>query len=701
MTTRSRALVPVAALASLAAAADLAPPRTRVDEVVETLHGVAVRDPYRWLEDQDSPETRAWIDAQNAYTEAVLGAAPGREEVRRRLSELMRIDVADLPQERGGRYFFTRRAADQDLPVIAMRRGRSGPDEVLVDPHPWSPDRTRSAALLAVSEDGRLLAYGVREGGEDEVEVRVFDVDGRRDLPDRLPRARYWALSFTPDRAAFYYTRFGPEGPRVRRHRLGDDPAGDPLVFGEGLGPEKIVQSSLSEDGRWLLIEVSHGSAARQTEVYVKDVGKDGPLVTVVADVEARFDAAIAGSRLYLRTEWQAPNGRILAVDLEDPARERWREVVPAGPGVITGFLPAGGRLVVRSLEDVVARLRVHGTDGRLVREVPLPTLGTVAGMKGRFASDEVFFSFESFHVPPTIHRLDLSTGASSVWFRTAVPVDEAAFEVRQASVTSKDGTRVPVFLLHRKGLEAGSPRATLLTGYGGFRITRTPTFSARAALWAERGGVYALASLRGGGEYGEEWHRAGMLDRKQNTFDDFVAAAEWLVASGTTRPDRLAIFGGSNGGLLVGAAFTQRPELFGAVVCAVPLLDMVRYHRFLVARFWIPEYGSAEDPDQFRTLFAYSPYHRVVDGTRYPAVLLVSGDSDTRVAPLHARKMAARLQAASASGRPVLLHYDTKAGHSSGKPVSRQIDDTTDELVFLLWQVGQPPGRPEGAAGP
>ena len=686
---RAALLLALAASAVLVRADALSVPKTRVDDVRETLHGVELNDPYRWLEDQKSPETRAWIDAQNAYSHALLDALPGRDALKARLEELMNVDAFGMPAERGGRYFFSKRSKGQDLFAICVRKGATGPDEVLVDPHPMSPDKTTSVTLLDVSSDGRLVAYGIRQGGEDELVVKLRDVDTGKDLPDTLPRARYHSLSLTPDKSGFYYARHDSvSGPRVLYHALGQAPSSDKVLFGEGEGPEKIIGSSLSEDGRYLFLTLYHGSAPKKTEVYCREAASTGPFVPIVNDVEAKFLPDVAGDRMYLQTNWQAPNGRILEVDLKQPARDRWREVVPTGEATIEGFSLAGGRIFVNTLENVVSRVRVYAADGQRLGEIAFPSLGAVGGVGGRWESDEAFFAFKSFHIPETIYRYSVKTGAQSVWARQAVPVDSEAFEAHQEWYASKDGTRVPMFLVHRKGLQRDGSHPTILTGYGGFNLSQTPSFSAKNALWLERGGVYALPGLRGGGEFGEKWHEAGMLDRKQNVFDDFIAAAEWLVQNGYTAPGKLAILGGSNGGLLVGAAMTQRPELFGAVVCAYPLLDMLRYHKFLVAGFWVPEYGSSEDKAQFELLRAYSPYHNVKPGTNYPSVLFVTGDSDTRVDPLHARKMTALVQARTAGG-PVLLLYDTKAGHSAGKPISREVEDLTDQLSFLFWRLG------------
>ena len=665
------------------------PPSTRKSDVKEAIHGVEIPDPYRWLEEQEDPATRAWIAEQNKYSESVLGALPNRGELKGRISELLKIEVVGIPFERGGRYFFAKRLPNQDQFVLYARNGEKGKDEVLVDPHPMSAAHTTSVNFLDVTDDGKLVAYGIRQGGEDEVTVKFLDVATHRELPDSLPRARYSGVAVKPDKSGVYFSKQTKEGPRVFSHLMGSDPSRDSKLFGDGYGPEKIISVDLSETGRFLQIVVSHGAAAKKTEVYVQDLSSGDPLVPIVRDLEARFQPAIAGERMYLQTNWDAPRGRVLAVDLKSPAREKWQEVVPTGQGVIQGMSVAGGKLFVNYLEDVVSRVKVFGVGGKPEREIAFPAIGSVGGMRGRWKSNEAFFTFTSYVIPTTIYRYDVATGAQTVWARLNVPIDSDRFEVSKVHYASKDGTKIPMFLVHKKGLKLDGTNPTLLTGYGGFTISLTPAFAARAALWAESGGVYAVPNLRGGGEFGEAWHKAGMLSKKQNVFDDFIAAAEWLIANRYTSSQKLVISGGSNGGLLVGAALTQRPDLFSAVVCSYPLLDMVRYHRFLVAGYWVPEYGSAEDPEQFKTLYAYSPYHRVRPGVRYPAVLFITGDSDTRVAPLHARKMTARLQASTASDRPILLHYDTKAGHSGGLPVFKQIEDLTDELSFLFAETG------------
>lgn len=665
-------------------------PATRVDNVTETIHGVEVADPYRWLEDQDAPETRAWIDAQNAYTESLLQTIPRREALRERIAALLHTDTVSTPIPRGDRYFYSKRLASQDQASLYVRRGLQGPDEVLIDPSALSADHTVNVGFQSVALDGKRLAYFVRKGGADEVTPHLFDVDARKDLPDTLPLARYFGIELLPDGSGLYYTRQTAEGPRTYFHKAGSDSASDTEIFGKGYGPEKIIAALLSDDGHYLAIIVLYGAAADKTELYLLDRNKaDARPLPVVKDIPARFIPEFAGKELFLETNWKAPNQRVLALDLENPALEKAREVIPEGKAVLSGISAAGGRVVALYAENASSRLRLFHSDGKLLREIRLPALGTVRAVSGRWDSPEAFFAFDSYALPPTVYRYELATGEQQVWARQQVPIDSEKFELKQVSYTSKDGTKVPMFIAYAKGTKLDGSNPTLLTGYGGFNLNNTPGYGPLAATWLLGGGVYAVANLRGGGEFGEEWHRAGMLQKKQNVFDDFLAAAQYLIAERYTSPAKLAISGGSNGGLLVGAAMTQKPEMFAAVLCLFPLLDMVRYHKFLVARYWVPEYGSSEDASQFKYIYAYSPYHHVVAGTPYPAVLFVSGDSDTRVAPLHARKMAARLQAATSSGKPVLLKYDTKAGHSGGTPVSKQIEDLTDELGFLFWRLG------------
>jgi prolyl oligopeptidase len=665
------------------------PPVTLQRAVADTLHGVIIEDPYRWLEDQESPQTRAWIDMQNEYTQALLAPLPGRDRLREELESLMRTEDIGIPTHRNGRYFFERRMPEQDLDVIHMRVGLEGEDRVLVDPHVLSPEHNISTNIEGVSDDGRLLAYGLRRDGEDETAIRFLDVDEGVHLPDSLPRGRYWDIEITPDRRGFFYGLYEESGDRVYYHEFGTPRAEDEIIFGEGYGPEMGIGIDLSEDGRYLLFAVHHGSAARKTELYFKDLHAEDGVEIIVNDIDARFTGHMGNGKLFMQTDWEAPNGRILVVDLESPGMANWKEIVPERKATIRRFTVAGGKILVSYLRDVIPTVSVFEPDGRLVTEIKAPAIGWVSSFYGRWQDPEAFYSFSAYHIPSTIYRYDIETLSQTVWAREDAPIRSDDFEVEQAWCESRDGTSVPMFLTHRKGLQLDGENPVMLTGYGGFRNVSLPYFSSFAALWLKMGGVYAVVNLRGGGEFGEEWHRAGMLEQKQNTFDDFIAAAEWLIDNGYTRPGKLAIRGGSNGGLLVGAVLVQRPDLFGAVVCTYPLLDMVRFHKFLVAKWWVPEYGSADDPEQFEFIYDYSPYHNVVAGTLYPATLFVTGDADTRVAPLHARKMTALLQDANSSDDPILIHYNTAAGHSGGRPISDILEDMLVQVRFLVWQLG------------
>jgi prolyl oligopeptidase len=671
-------------------AARLIPPPTRIDNVTDTLHGIKIADPYRWLEDQKSPETRAWIDAQAKFARAYLDPLPGRAEIRAKLAALMKVDVLSAPIARGGKYFFTRRLASEARASICMREALNGRDEVLVAPESISSDQNVSISIVGISDDGSILAYGVRFGGEDENDVRLLDVGTRKLLPDGLPRGRYFGFDIKPDKSGFYYSRFvEKQGSRVYYHAMGSPAASDREIFGKGYGPDQIVQENLSEDGRYLILSVSLGVPPKKVEIYVQDVAAGEPPRTIVNDVEADFRPDFGGNYLYLQTNWKAPNWRILRVDPKHPERDKWKEVVPESKQPIDSFSLAGGRLFAGYLENVTTRIRQFDPEGKPLGDLKLPGIGTAVTPSGRWQDDEAFYTFSSFTDPSTTWRISVSSGKEELWFRPKVPIRPEDFQVEQVWYESKDKTKIPMFLVYRKGLVRDGAHPTMLYGYGGFTVSLTPQFSPAAATWVSLGGVYALANLRGGGEFGEIWHRAGMFEKKQNVFDDFFAAAEWLVANRYTNPARLVIRGGSNGGLLVGAALTQRPDLFNTALCGAPLLDMLRYQKFKVGSWWAAEYGSADDAKQFEYLFKYSPYHHVRKGIKYPAVMFVTGDSDTRVDPLHARKMAGLLQASTASDNPILLRYEVEGGHTGSGSVDKLIDQTLDEISFAAARTG------------
>ena len=694
--TPSALLLAVLAAASLAAAsvrvthaAPPPPPATPVSVVRDTLHGAVFEDPYRWLEDKDIPETRAWVREQNTYTQARLAEVPGRDQVTGLLARYSRLDARTQPTVRGGRLFFLARTAEQQQSVLVMSASANAPDRVLADPNPLAADHSVSVSLENVSLDGRWIAYSIRKGGEDETDVRFMDVDTGKDLPGGLPKARYFGIAIDAAKQGCWYSRWEPKGSRVWYHRFSDDPSKDTMIFGDGLGPVEIPEVQLSPNGRWLSVTVFKGSASRDTRVFVRSSAAGGAFASLTDTLHALVNTGFAGDRIVIRTDWNAPNGRLMVTEAATPGLAHWKPLVPERTdAVLEGFSVCCGRVFAEHLHDVVAEVSSYDMAGKPLGTVPLPGIGSASAPAGEWEAKEAYWSFASFNRPTTIERWDAATGTSSEWWRSAAPIRSDDYDVKQVWYTSKDGTRVPMFVAARKGLALDGTHPVLLTGYGGFNLTETPAFSPRVAAWLDLGGVYALANLRGGGEYGERWHRDGMLERKQHTFDDFIAASEWLIAQKYCTAKTLAIMGGSNGGLLVGAAMTQRPDLYGAVLCEIPLLDMLRYHRFLIARFWVPEYGSSEDAEQFGWLRAYSPYQNVKPGVTYPPIMLVSGDSDTRVDPLHARKMTARLQSLNGPN-PVWLHYDVAQGHSGGKSVDKNIEDTADDLQFLRAQLG------------
>jgi prolyl oligopeptidase len=683
-----QAILGLPVCAALLSAADLTPPPTKIDPVTETLHGVKITDPYRWLESQDSPETRAWLAEQDKFARRYLDSIPDRGQIRKALESLQKIDRMGAPILRNSRYFFSRRLASEDRNSLLMRRGYKDNDEVLVDPNTVSPDPASSVSYRDVTPDGGMVAFGIRRGGEDETEIRLMDVATRKVLPDVLPRGRYFSFRIKPDKSGFYYSRFVVgQGSRVYRHAMGSQPSEDREVFGRGYGPTQNVGFDLSVNGRWLILEVAEGVPAAKMELYVKDLESDGPIQSIVK-ADAEFDLELAGDRLLLNTNWNAPNRKIFSVDLKNPSRDRWKEIVPEAAQAITDASAAGGRLFVGYLENVTTRIKQFNIDGKYLGDLKLPGIGTTSVPMGRWEDDQAFFTFTSFVEPASTYRVIVSTGTEDLWFRPRIPVHTENIETHQIWYTSKDGTKVPMFLVHQKGISLDGNRPVLLTGYGGFNLPSLPAFSAIAAWWTEQGGVYAVANLRGGGEFGESWHKAGMFEKKQNVFDDFIAAAEWLIRNRYTNPGKLGIRGVSNGGLLMGAMMTQRPDLFGAIVCGAPLLDMLRYQKLSVGAWWTSEYGSADDPKQFEYLHKYSPYHNV-RRTKYPAILFSTGDADTRVDPSHARKMTALVQASNTADTPVILRYDAKGGHSGIGSVDKTIEEQVDWIGFLCDRLG------------
>jgi prolyl oligopeptidase len=681
-----------AAAASAQSVQAPAPPVTPAANTVETIHGISVSDPYQWLEDSTSPQTRAWIKLQQEYTAAQLSNRPEMEGLRKDVLALTDIEEAQRVIYRHGRYFILKKVPGHEIAALYLREGESGPEKLLLDPSGWSSDHTDTLDLLNVSDNGKLVAYGVRRGGRDQLSIHFYDVAAGKDLPDVLPEARYiyWSLPMTPDASHIFYVKFEDRGPGVYEHKLGTDTRQDALLFGQGIGPEMILQASLSSDGNLLLIHVLHG-ASGSTDIYFKDLRKAEEFKSLVKDISATFTAEAADGRIFIQTNWKASNGRIMIADPAHPEPEHWRTLIPEGKSAIEMFRLTGHKVLVNYMNDAHSELRLFDESGRDDGSISLPGMGSVVTIDSDWKSPIICFSYSSFQTPTTFFSYSV---ASKKTVAISVPQTSAKLAdivVDQVWYRSKDGTRVPMFFAHKKNFVKNGNAAVLLYGYGGFNWAQLPTFSPEVGVWLERGGVYAVANIRGGNEFGEAWHRAGELDQKQNSFNDFIAAGQWLVDNGYTKPSRLAIQGLSNGGLLVTACITQRPDLFAAAIGRYPLIDMVRYERFSIARWWATEYGSASDPAQFRTLYAYSPYHHVQKGAKYPAVLLITGDGDTRVDPSHARKMTAMLQNASSSGRPVLLLYDSKSGHSSSLSTAAEVDQTANELAFLLWQLGSP----------
>ena len=674
-------------------------PETSARPVTDTYHGAEVVDPYRWLEDASDPEVRAWASAQTALTRSVIDADPDRPALVERLKTLYDYQTTSVPIVRGERYFFTRREGLKNQPVVYVREGSHDAEpRVVLDPNTFSADGTVALDWMFPSPDGSLVAYGVSPNGSEMSTLKVLDVASGKLLPDEISRTRACSVAWEPSGRAFWYVRYPARGTvppgdemynrKVYRHALGDDPEHDPMMFGEGRPKTDWLGVSESEDGRYAIL--SSSTDWIKNDLYLKRFGDDSPIIPLAVGLDGRTDAAIFGDRVILHANAGHPRYRVLATDLGHLDPSDWKEIIPEpDEAVIQSIMVVDGKLAVLSRALAVSSLAIHDLDGKALRKIPMPTLGTVAGLGGEWDGRELFYSFQSFLYPSTVFRLPDLRGEPVVVDRSTARVNPDDYEVRQVRYSSKDGTSVPMFILTKKGLAPEGKAPALLYGYGGFDISLTPIYDADLRVWLDRGGVYAIANLRGGGELGREWHAAGRLGKKQNVFDDFIAAAEFLIKDGYTNPSKLAIEGGSNGGLLVSACLTQRPELFRAVLCAVPLCDMLRYHRFSIARNWVPEYGSSDDPEAFGWLRAYSPYHRVKPGEVFPAVMLLTGESDTRVEPMHAYKMAARLQAATASDRPILLRVEAKAGHGAGKPLAKRIEEDADKWTFLFEQLG------------
>jgi len=673
-------------------------PPTRREHVVDDYHGVTVADPYRWLEDDTARETHDWIVAQNALTRSILDGAV-RSGLVRQLTALYDFPRTAVPFKRGGRYFFTRNRGLQNQPVLYVQDGPEREPRVLLDPNLLSDAGTTALTAAVASEDGTRLAYALSYSGSDRQEIFVRDVASGLDFTDRLEWAKFTSIAWTRDGNGFYYTRFPTPGTvapgdenyfnKTYYHRLGDDQARDRLIFERPDQREVVIEVAISADDRWVVLTSSQGSSDK-CEIHLLDRQRPDSIPEPLFEGFRAAYAFIesADGRLLFRTDDLAPFGRIISVAPEAASREPI-ELIGERADKLSAAVIAGNTLAAVYMHNASDRLELFDLAGRSRGPIALPSVGSIAGLSGHPDDVELLLGFTGFTHPSQPWRIDTATQSMTPFDVAGATVDASQYETRQVWYPSADGTRISMFLVHRKDLEMDGDRPVLLTGYGGFNISLTPAFDPGIFPLLDRGGIYAVANLRGGGEYGEAWHEAGMFERKQNVFDDCIAAARWLVAEGCTRPDRLAIEGGSNGGLLTGAVMIQRPDQFGAIVCRVPVADMLRYHRFTVGRFWISEYGSADNPDQFPHLLKYSPYHNVSDTVAYPPILITTADTDDRVAPGMARKFAARLQAAGANRAPALIRVEISAGHGAGKPVSKVIDEDADILTFVFQSLG------------
>jgi prolyl oligopeptidase len=679
-------------------------PAAAKGNVVDDYHGTKVADPYRWMDKADDPATAAWVEAENGLTHKLLDR-PERAAIAKRLTELYDFPKIGVPRHRGPYYFFSKNAGLQNQSVYYVQKGLAGQPRPLIDPNTLSADGTVALSNTSPSVDGKLIGYALSQSGSDRQEIFVRDVVTGKDLPDHLKWMKFSPITWTHDGKGFYYTHLAVPGtvpagdehyfPKLYYHRLGDAQEKDRVVFEKPGEKEVGVTCDISWDGRWLILFANKG-ASNKTEVQVLDLKKPGGKATMVfKGYEDGFNVAdVVDGRLYAWTDRDAPMGRIVAVDLRKlPSGSKEnapvREVVAATNDKLNFGAIIDRKLVLSYLHNASSALAVRGLDSGPTGELALPGIGSVGTISGEVPDKDMFFSFSSFTEPSTIYRYELAAKKLTVFQKPRVPVDTAQYETEQVWYPSKDGTKVSMFLVHKKGLAKDGNRPTLLTGYGGFNIPSTPGYSALNYVLFEKGGLVAVANLRGGGEYGEQWHTAGMREKKPNVFDDFIAAAEWLVGSGWTSPRRLAIRGGSNGGLLVAAVEEQRPDLFGAVICQVPVADMLRYHKFTLGRYWIAEYGNADVKEDFPFLYKYSPLQNVRDGTAYPSTLITTADTDDRVDPSHSKKYAARMQEADAGKNPILIRIETKAGHGGGKPTTKILDEAADIWTFLFWRLG------------
>lgn len=670
---------------------------------VDTYNGVEVPDPYRWLEEPQSKATRQWIQAQNQVTFAYLNRLPRRDQINQRLTQLWNYERYSVPFKRGGRYFYLKNNGLQNQSVLYTLPSLEAQPRELLNPNRLSEDGIVALSGLAISENGAYLAYGLSTGGSDWVEWHVRDIETGADLADVLKWVKFSGVSWTHDHQGFFYSRYDePDATakleavnyyqKLYYHRLGTTQAEDVLIYERPDQKDWGFSGDVTEDGRYLIISVWRGTDPKNLVFYQDLNTPNAPVIELISDFNAQYSFVDnQGSQFWFRTDWQASRGRLIAIDISQPGPDYWREIIPESTDTMEAVGLLNHRFVVNYLKDAYNSVRLYNLDGELVRDVDLPGIGSVDGFDGRREDTETFYSFTGFTTPSTIYRYNLVTGESTLYRQPQVDFNPEDYVTTQVFYTSRDGTRIPMFITHRKGIILNGQNPTLLYGYGGFGISLSPTFSVSNLVWMEMGGVYAVPNLRGGGEYGEDWHLAGTKLHKQNVFDDFIAAAQWLIHNRYTNPSKLAIMGGSNGGLLVGACMTQRPDLFGAVLPEVGVMDMLRFNQFTIGWAWESDYGSPQNPEEFKALYAYSPLHNLKPGTAYPATLITTADHDDRVVPAHSFKFAAALQAAQAGDRPVLIRIETKAGHGAGKPTTKLIEEVSDQWAFLAENLNMP----------
>jgi prolyl oligopeptidase len=671
-------------------------PATRKGDQVDDYQGVKVADPYRWLEDLDSEETRAWVEAENKISFDFLGAIAARASIKDRLTRLWNYEKYGIPFKEGNRYFYTRNSGLQNQSVLYTVNSLDGQPQLVLDPNTLSTDGTVALSGLKVSNNGKLLAYSLSASGSDWQEWRVRDVEIGKDLVDDLKWVKFSDASWAHDDSGFFYSRYDePKSDSLKAtnyfqkvyfHKLGTAQSEDALVYERPDQKDWLFGASVTEDGNFLIISVFQGTDSKN-RVYYKDLrNKEAEVVKLLDGFDAAYSfVGNEGSRFWFQTDLQSPRGKIIEIDLTKPARENWKVIVPESEETLQTTTRVNHRFVLNYLKDAYTQVRIHDVAGKLLSEVQFPGIGSADGFAGKSTDKETFYSFTGFTTPTTIYRYDTTTGQSTVFRQPKVDFNPADFVTAQVFYKSKDGTKVPMFITHKKGLKLDGTNPTYLYGYGGFNISLSPAFSVGNLVWMELGGVYAQPNLRGGGEYGEDWHQGGMKLKKQNVFDDFIGAAEWLIKNKYTSTPKLSIGGGSNGGLLVGAAMTQRPDLFGAALPAVGVMDMLRFQKFTIGWAWVSDYGSSDNADEFKALYAYSPLHNIKMGTSYPATMVTTADHDDRVWPGHSFKFAATLQAAQADSAPILIRIEMKAGHGAGKPTSKIIEEIADRWAFLV----------------